>query len=195
MPSIEAPDRSRLWVISDTRGKAAWLNAGFKDIFEVETSRHVRAGARSYSARTAYSSGLVSLAIGIGEAALTLAAALRKLRAGDQILIAGGNAGIHFVGAAASLIRGGSFVLLLSDGRPTRDNAVSGALQCGLAFLNRWIWKYAAALLVLDPETHERVCMKSAGLDVPVVTVTGPESARLRFAGGCKTPRSDGIGV
>ena len=81
-----------------------------------------------------------------------------------------------FIVALASLIRGSSFTLLIHDNYPeiliaAKKISAASVTARALAYLNRWLYKYAAKVIVVGRDMEERVKRKTAGLDIPVVTI------------------------
>lgn len=102
--------------------------------------------------------------------------ALLHFRAGDRILVVTTPPSLPFIAAVASLYRGASYALLIHDNYPeilvaagkTHENSF---LTKFMDFWNRWLYKYASKIIVVGRDMRELVLAKSAGLDVPVVTI------------------------
>ena len=102
--------------------------------------------------------------------------ALLHFRTGDRILVVTTPPSLPFIAAIASLCRGASYTLLIHDNYPeilvaagkTRENSF---LTKFIDFWNRWLYKYAAKIIVVGRDMQELVLAKSAGLNVPVVTI------------------------
>jgi len=81
-----------------------------------------------------------------------------------------------FLVAAASLFRGASYTLLIHDNYPEilfavgkmRPRSSSAKL---LGYLNRWLYKYAAKVIVVGRDMEELAVRKTEGLDIPIVTI------------------------
>jgi len=76
----------------------------------------------------------------------------------------------------SSLVRVASYVVLLHDLYPAILVAVGKTKTGSLLFntierANRWLYKHASKLVVVGRDMAERVRKKSAGLDVPIVTI------------------------
>jgi glycosyltransferase involved in cell wall biosynthesis len=92
----------------------------------------------------------------------------------------------------ATLLRGASFVLLIHDNYPEILIAVGKArpdslLTKTVAFFNRWLYKYASKIIVVGRDMEELLTRKTAGLDVPIVTI--PNWAELESVS--PGPRAD----
>lgn len=102
--------------------------------------------------------------------------ALFNFRKGDKILVVTTPPSLPFIAAIASLKCGASYTLLIHDNYPeilvaagkTNDKSLVTKL---MDFCNRWLYKYAAKIVVVGRDMQELVAAKTAGLDVPVVTI------------------------
>jgi glycosyltransferase involved in cell wall biosynthesis len=81
-----------------------------------------------------------------------------------------------FVVALASLLKGSSYILLIHDnypeiliavGKSTPDSFVAKTIS----FFNRWLYKYAAKIIVVGRDMHDLLVRKTSGLDIPIVTI------------------------
>lgn len=103
-------------------------------------------------------------------------ACLRRFRRGDQVLVVTAPPSLPYTTAVAALARGASYVVLLHDLYPDILVAVGRTKTGSLLFntidrANRWLYKHARRLVVVGRDMAERVREKSAGLDVPIVTI------------------------
>ena len=102
--------------------------------------------------------------------------AIRRFSAGDRVLVVTNPPTMPFIIALASLIRGASYMLLIHDNYPEiliaakklRDKSFAAK---ALAFLNRWLYKYTAKIIVVGRDMEELVVRKTEGLDIPIVTI------------------------
>lgn len=102
--------------------------------------------------------------------------ALRRFKAGDRVLVVTNPPTMPFIVALASLFRGASYTLLIHDNYPEilfaakkmRTGSFTGNF---LAYFNRWLYKYAAKIIVVGRDMEELVARKTAGLDIPIVTI------------------------
>jgi glycosyltransferase involved in cell wall biosynthesis len=80
---------------------------------------------------------------------------------------------LPFITAFAALARGGSYVLLIHDNYPeiliavgkTKENSF---FVKALDFFNRWLYKYAAKIIVVGRDMQKLVEKKTTGLDIPI---------------------------
>ncbi|MBK8811503.1 MAG: glycosyltransferase family 4 protein [Acidobacteria bacterium] len=99
--------------------------------------------------------------------------ALRRFRKGDKVLVVTTPPSLPFIAAAASLLKGAGYVLLIHDNYPEilvaaakakPESAIVGfANRC-----NRWLYKYASKIIVVGRDMFELVGRKTAGLDIPI---------------------------
>ena len=102
--------------------------------------------------------------------------AVYRFAAGDRVLVVTNPPTIPFIVALASLFRGASYTLLIHDNYPEILIAVKkmrpGSFSATfLAYLNRWLYKYAAKIIVVGRDMEELAARKTEGLDVPIVTI------------------------
>lgn len=102
--------------------------------------------------------------------------ALANFRSGDQVLVVTTPPSMPFITALASLIRGASHVLLIHDNYPEILIAVNKAKENSflvktLNFFNRWLYKYAAKIIVVGRDMKDLVGKKTEGLDIPITTI------------------------
>ena len=102
--------------------------------------------------------------------------AIRRFAAGDRLLVVTNPPTMPFIVALASLFRGASYTLLIHDNYPEiliaakkmrEDSFVAGLL----AYFNRWLYKYAAKIIVVGRDMEELVARKTEGLNIPIVTI------------------------
>lgn len=101
---------------------------------------------------------------------------LRHFRRGDRVLVVTTPPVLPFMAAAASLFRGSAYTLLIHDNYPeilvAVGKAKAGSLFVSLADrFNRWLFKYAAKIIVVGRDMVDLVARKSDGLDVPIVYI------------------------
>lgn len=102
--------------------------------------------------------------------------AIRHFSAGDRVLVVTNPPTMPFVIALASLVRGASYTLLIHDNYPEiliaakkmRKDSFGTRL---LTYFNRWLYKYTAKIIVVGRDMQELVSRKTAGLDIPIVTI------------------------
>jgi glycosyltransferase involved in cell wall biosynthesis len=102
--------------------------------------------------------------------------ALRRLHAGDRILVVTTPPSMPFVVALAAMARGASYTLLIHDNYPEILVATNKAKPNSLvvkimAFANRWLYKHAAKIIVVGRDMLTLLERKTAGLDIPIVTI------------------------
>jgi glycosyltransferase involved in cell wall biosynthesis len=102
--------------------------------------------------------------------------ALFILRQGDRVLVVTTPPSMPFIVAAVSLLRGASYTLLIHDSYPEIFIAVKKANARSffvnvLHFLNRWLFKYAAKIVVVGRDMAELTERKTAGLDIPIAYI------------------------
>jgi colanic acid biosynthesis glycosyl transferase WcaI len=102
--------------------------------------------------------------------------AVRCFHKGDKVLVVTTPPSLPFIAAVASLLRGAGYTLLIHDNYPEILEAVGKAnkkslIYRSLDFANRWLYKYAAKIIVVGRDMHDLVQRKTAGLDIPIVTI------------------------
>jgi colanic acid biosynthesis glycosyl transferase WcaI len=101
---------------------------------------------------------------------------LRSFQKGDQVLVVTAPPSLPVTTALAALIRGASFTLLVQDSYPEILIAV-GAVKPGsvfvtvVNFLNRWVYKHAAKIIVMGRDMNELFSRKTQGLDAAIATI------------------------
>lgn len=99
--------------------------------------------------------------------------ALFHFQKGDKVLVVTTPPSLPFITAMATLARGGSYVLLIHDNYPEILIAVgklkeNSVVVKTLDFLNRWLYKYAAKIIVVGRDMQKLVEKKTSGLDIPI---------------------------
>ncbi len=102
--------------------------------------------------------------------------AIRRFAAGDRVLVVTNPPTMPFIVALASLFRGASYTLLIHDNYPEILIAAKKMRQRSfaarsIAYFNRWLYKYAAKIIVVGRDMEELVERKTEGLDIPIVTI------------------------
>ncbi|HMQ04000.1 MAG TPA: glycosyltransferase family 4 protein [Pyrinomonadaceae bacterium] len=100
----------------------------------------------------------------------------RKLERHDKVLVVTNPPAMPFVAAAASLLRGAGYTLLIHDNYPEilvaagkiSENSLIARI---LTIFNRWLYKHAERIIVVGRDMLELVGKKSAGLDVPIAVI------------------------
>lgn len=101
---------------------------------------------------------------------------LRHFQKGDQVLVVTAPPSLPVTTTLAVLLKGASLTLLVQDSYPEILVAVgatrsdSGFVKI-VNFVNRWVYKYASKIIVMGRDMNELFERKTAGLDVPVVTI------------------------
>jgi glycosyltransferase involved in cell wall biosynthesis len=102
--------------------------------------------------------------------------ALFQFRLRDQVLVVTNPQSLPVTAALAALLRGASYNLLVHDTYPETLVAV-GALRPNsfivttIDFINRWVYKHAARIIVMGRDMNDLFLQKTDGLDVPIVTI------------------------
>jgi glycosyltransferase involved in cell wall biosynthesis len=104
------------------------------------------------------------------------AAAIRRFRQGDEVLVVTTPPNMPFIAAAAALARGAAYTLLVHDNYPEILVAVGKASKESLVyrvneFLNRWLFKHATRIVAVGRDMRVLLSRKTDGLDVPIVTI------------------------
>lgn len=102
--------------------------------------------------------------------------ALRRFRSADRVLVVTNPPLMPFVIALASLFRGSVYSLLIHDNYPEILVAAGKMKETSLffrvlGFLNRWLYKHAARIIVVGRDMLELVERKTEGLDVPITVI------------------------
>ena len=101
---------------------------------------------------------------------------LRRFKAGDRVLVVTTPPSMPFVVALASLFRGAAYTLLIHDNYPeiliaTQKAKSRSFIVSTMSFLNRWLYKHAAKIIVVGRDMRELLLRKTAGLDIPIATI------------------------
>lgn len=104
------------------------------------------------------------------------AKAMLHFRKGDRILVVTTPPLLPFISAAASLFRGCAYTLLIHDNYP--EILVAAGKSTPNSFVvrtlnrcNRWLYKYAARIVVVGRDMEQLVAQKTFGLDIPITTI------------------------
>lgn len=102
--------------------------------------------------------------------------ALKNFQKGDKVLVVTNPPSMPFVIALAALIKGSSYILLIHDNYPeiliAAGKSTPGSLLArSISFCNRWLYKYAAKIIVVGRDMHDLLRRKTEGLDIPIVTI------------------------
>ncbi|MBK9156268.1 MAG: glycosyltransferase family 4 protein [Chloracidobacterium sp.] len=100
----------------------------------------------------------------------------RQFRAGDKVLVVTNPPLMPFVAAIAALARGASYTLLVHDNYPEILVAAgkireSSFTAKAFSFLNRWLYKHAAGIVVVGRDMAELMERKTAGLSIPIENI------------------------
>ena len=101
---------------------------------------------------------------------------VRRFQRGDSVMVVTTPPLMPFIVAAASLIRGSSYVLLIHDSYPEVLIAVRQLRRDALAVravdhFNQWLYKHARKIIVVGRDMAELVRRKTLGLSVSVVMI------------------------
>ncbi len=102
-----------------------------------------------------------------------LFAALKNFKRGDKVLVVTTPPLLPFTAMFAALVKGAATYLLIHDNYPeilvavgkTRENSRFARL---MEFANRWLYKYAAKIIVVGRDMAELIKKKTFGLDIPI---------------------------
>lgn len=102
--------------------------------------------------------------------------AVSNFQKGDRVLVVTTPPSTPFITAFASLLRGASHILLIHDNYPeilvaAEKTGENSFFVKTLNYFNRWLYKYASKIIVVGRDMKELVGKKTAGLDVPIVTI------------------------
>jgi colanic acid biosynthesis glycosyl transferase WcaI len=101
---------------------------------------------------------------------------LLRFRKGDQILVVTAPPSLPVTTTVAALLKGASLTLLVQDSYPEILVAV-GAVKADsffvkfVNFFNRFVYKYAANIIVMGRDMNELFRHKTEGLDASIVTI------------------------
>lgn len=99
--------------------------------------------------------------------------AILKFQKGDRVLVVTTPPSLPFITAIASLLKSSQYILLIHDNYPeilvaankTKEDSM---FVRSLHFLNRWLYKYAAKIIVVGRDMKILVENKTKGLDIPI---------------------------
>jgi glycosyltransferase involved in cell wall biosynthesis len=102
--------------------------------------------------------------------------ALLNFQKKDRVLVVTTPPSLPFIAALATLIRDGSYNLLIHDNYPeiliavgkTRENSF---LVKTINFFNRWLYKFASQIIVVGRDMQILVANKTQGLAVPITYI------------------------
>jgi glycosyltransferase involved in cell wall biosynthesis len=103
----------------------------------------------------------------------TFLKALFHFKKSDKVLVVTTPPSLPFITAFAALLKGANYVLLIHDNYPEILIAAN-KLKAGSIFVtflnicNRWLYKYAAKIIVVGRDMQELVGKKTFGLDIPI---------------------------
>jgi len=101
---------------------------------------------------------------------------IRHFKKGDRVLVVTAPPSLPVTTALAALVRGASYTVLVQDSYPEILIAVGAARQDSsfvklVNYVNRAVYKHAAKIIVMGRDMNELFQQKSAGLDIPIVTI------------------------
>lgn len=119
---------------------------------------------------------------------------LKKFRQGDKVLVVTAPPTMPLTTAFSALLRGASYTVLIQDSYPeiliaTGKVSKSAPIVGIINFLNRWVYKYAAKIIVMGRDMNELFQRKTSGLEIPIVTI--PNWADLETIH--PTPRNENL--
>lgn len=102
--------------------------------------------------------------------------AVFQFRRGDRVLVVTTPPSLPFIAAFASLLRGASYTLLIHDNYPeiliaAGKSRESSAIVKILHYFNRWLYKYAAKIIVVGRDMEKLIERKTDGLDIPIAVI------------------------
>jgi glycosyltransferase involved in cell wall biosynthesis len=105
-----------------------------------------------------------------------LVRSLSSFRKGDRVLVVTTPPLLPFTAAAASLFRGGSYILLIHDNYPellvaTKKTTEDGLFAKMLNYFNTWLYKHAAKIIVVGRDMRDVIERKTKGLDIPIAFI------------------------
>lgn len=101
---------------------------------------------------------------------------LSQFKKGDHVLVVTAPPSLPVTTTLAALLKGASFTLLVQDSYPEILIAVGATKRTSLFvrlvnIINRWVYKYASNIIVMGRDMNELFANKTAGLDIPIVTI------------------------
>lgn len=102
--------------------------------------------------------------------------AVWRFRPKDRVLVVTNPPAVPFIVALAAQLRGSVYSLLIHDNYPEILVAAGKARETSLftrslSYLNRWLYKHAAKIIVVGRDMDELVSKKISGLDVPIAVI------------------------
>lgn len=102
--------------------------------------------------------------------------AVFQFQKSDRVLVVTTPPSLPFIAAFAGLLRGASYTLLIHDNYPEILIAAGKARENSpivkiLNRLNRWLYKYAAKIIVVGRDMEKLIERKTRGLNVPVAVI------------------------
>ncbi len=102
--------------------------------------------------------------------------ALTHIKRGDRVLVVTTPPTMPFVAALAALAKGASYTLLIHDNYPeiliaTGKTKSNSLLVSAVTFANRWLYKFAARIIVVGRDMEQLLARKTQGLDIPIVNI------------------------
>lgn len=103
----------------------------------------------------------------------TFLKALFNFRKGEKVLVVTTPPSLPFITAFAALLKGASYILLIHDNYPEILIAANkikpdSFFVSFLNYCNRWLYKYAAKIIVVGRDMRDLVGKKTDGLDIPI---------------------------
>ena len=200
--SSEHNEKQRLWVVTarcdpEALSAAGWFNeteGSLTDEFEVKAIGGWPSSSSEFSSTltfragndvevipvrsTSFSTvGILSRAVNAFTLGVSMLwGTLRNFRKGDRILVSTAPLCLPFIAAFASLIKGGSYNLLINAVYPDRLIALGKLEPDSVAvkvihFANAWLFKHAAQIIVVGPNLAELVSARTHGLNIPIKTI------------------------
>ena len=101
---------------------------------------------------------------------------LKRFNKGDRVLVVTAPPTMPVTTAFAALVRGANYTVLIQDSYPEILIAVGSLKRNSFSanvinFFNRWVYKYAAKIIVMGRDMNELFQNKTKGLDIPIVTI------------------------
>jgi colanic acid biosynthesis glycosyl transferase WcaI len=99
-----------------------------------------------------------------------------RFRSGDQVLVVTTPPSLPFIVALACLLKGAAYTLLIHDNYPELMIAAGKAREGSafarvMNFFNRWLYKYAAKIIVVGRDMLTLIKAKTEGLGVPLTVI------------------------
>lgn len=102
--------------------------------------------------------------------------AIRQFKKSDRVLVVTTPPSLPFISAVACLLRGAGYALLIHDNYPeiliaAGKSSENSPIVKIIDYFNRWLYKYAAKIIVVGRDMKTLIERKIEGLDVPVVVI------------------------